>query len=1795
MQLEPIPSSLWTPPTPITQIPVETRPQLLPLDKLGWKDFERLCLRLIHKEADLEGAQCYGEQGNEQEGIDLFARSRKSDKYHVYQCKKVKGFGAADIRDAVEEFQKGEWLAKSCEFVLCTSEPLESKSRSDALIKQGDLLRPQGVELVTWDQVALSKKLKEAPDLVDDFFGRAWVKHFCGEDAAQALEGKKRLDGAAVQEWRRNLRAFYSSFFNRHDPGLPGDQFAGINADSLAERYVFPDIMTRTESSSAPSADERPAPQNSSQDVDSPSGDELQSVRGRAQVVPVVRRHAFYRWLDGPSRSVVLGDPGSGKSTLLRFIALDLLEDSPRLGDLAARWGNRLPLWIPFGWWTKKLNDSQSDSCSLEELLQSWLSSLSASHLWPFVQQALQDDRLLLLVDGLDEWADEDAARQALLNLQMFLDLRPSVPAILTSRPHGFDRLHMTISGWQRGHLANFTLEQCRQLAFYWFGKWADTRSPSELGVVPALALSNTQEEAELKSQRAAWARKRADEFIAEVEAVPDLRELSRVPLLLCLLIAFRTQNSHLPTGRFDLYDKTVDHLITTHPSHRREASRLKGRSSELKPNELRALLCFLAFKIQCDEPSGVIEDRLARELVVEYLTDPQGRFAMSPRDAHGIADDILDIGDDTTGLLIRKSPLHIGFFHRAFQEFLAATQLSEQDIEDQVSQVGRRCQDPQWHEVLLCLFARSTRPNEMMRFVQAIEPLAASTGTARVIPFDRDVASYESAVLSAHLAFGPSVTPAHILRDIATRTFRRIEEESWLPHRERLLHAALMGLRSTSLRSMVQDRVRLWLPDQMPHGTPFFNSLKSWPSAPFSLNELKADQPPSGRDLSLFQKWQLVREVLWRGLHGEDVSETRAAASTLAKLWQHDTLMGDTLMERAFCAVSPPVRAGALDALLEFFPTHPQIELAVDRARDSLDHELQFSGIVGAIKQGRQTNRDRKRLLRLPSERWGLGHSHFRGDTIAKGMMDGWPGCRKTKRACLWLLREEKNESQRKIIEEIPDGPREITVAGADWEQVRYRHEQRMRLGATRSDHSWTPALVSVLLQGYSQDDQVAAWCATQIEINWRQTKFEEYDRSDFLNQLYGSQWELLAKSFHGHPLVVEATEKWIDGESVWMMGWHGEWALVGRTAKAKAKLLEVKEENGKTSRPHFDVRVLLDGWGMADTEVALALREEAFGPAARASAIAHFLPRIIENPEECRTRLVELLRSSDAIEADTILVGLHRLRELHPPLDDSQKADWEAVEEEIVTLALRRRRRDFSERLTHDPSLELIAHFSHNPRVRAIAEEEVRANAQVAIVTREYPEQDLAVCALRCCASPLPVSLRRIIAHQIAEGSGDEAFDLSLLRQYGRDFDDHVSVEMAVGFYQRLKEGATVTQLGLDDEAVYALNAQFAGDTRMPDAAHLAQFQAVMRQGASEVLKGHMNHRRVAAMQWTAPPYAAALVFDPSIIRDYKEHDHIYWHDHHREANAPLAKTLLNHWEEHCAIWQNPAAITHYPGRQSTFEEKKFWNGLVPFIESYPQARQQFLDWARAHTFSFGDEDLLQGLAAMTPDSALFKENCLKMLGHRTIAPTLLAQHFAGDEDVLQRLTHRDDGRPKEGFSGSEIIALCEGWPDTEVLDRLLKSVRRWDEDPPAEIEMSFDLSRWAAYFTFAALKGNAKAIFGHVMPLLCQYPLPVKYDWDFDGAHIVRVLKQRVRKDEALAAMFWTKLQATNNPSAKIVLPSLLLDSLSYREEVRVWCNEEIGRQLDGDLPPEIGFDWKSFSPRPVAHCLLDLLSR
>ncbi|HEY9225760.1 MAG TPA: NACHT domain-containing protein, partial [Gemmatimonadaceae bacterium] len=820
----------------------------LPLQMLSWQDFERLCLQLARRESDVVSARLYGEPGQEQSGIDFYARLAASEQYRVYQCKRVKNFEPNVIRDAVKRFLSDEWAKRSAELVICTSDRLRTTQRIEELETQRKQLSELGFGLDVWAREDICERLRRAPELVFDFFGRSWVELFCGLSIDATFA--RRIGPAQVAAFRRRLFSLYGNVFLSHDPGL-----ITSNEDhplSIAERYVVPDVFELRDSSAEEDPSVRPYEFHSSD----PSHDELRAgawpsrrvgyqyrrmptVSSERRRVPV--DHHFAGAPD--ARRVLIGGPGTGKSALLRFVALDLLSPEPRLGGLARTWGRHLPVWVPFGAWVDRIARGGTD-VSLRDVLREWLAQWGEESLYPLIDAVLEDQRLLLLVDGLDEWSSEDAARIALAQLHVFAK-QQECPVIVTSRPHGFERLASEFGGWTVADLAPLSHAQQVALARQWYDRRIVTgQKSSETARTGSDAPNGT-----VDFQRSS---RLAHDAIAEIHEIEELRSLAEVPLLLSALLLLKLRDAELPRDRFRAYEELTHQLITVQPRRRRAAAlQTGGPAAGVRDEERRQSYAYLAFRVVLESPTGLIEERVARQHLELVLQNEDFGLGYSPDDARRLSRELIDVGEEVSGILVKRSQRDLGFYHRALQDYLAAVHLSSLPERDQLAAVAINATNPQWRDVILSLGSLMRSQELVGRLVDAIRASAHESPGLD----DTHVAE-----LLTEIATGSFLCPLAAARQILDEASAIVETGWWLEHRRRVLGMMLSGLRNRRTIRLIVPRLRAWFPERVWYRPSLFATTRQW---------------------ELDEAWPVLRSALY---NADDEFNRIAAAEELAE-----------------------------------------------------------------------------------------------------------------------------------------------------------------------------------------------------------------------------------------------------------------------------------------------------------------------------------------------------------------------------------------------------------------------------------------------------------------------------------------------------------------------------------------------------------------------------------------------------------------------------------------------------------------------------------------------------------------------------------------------------------------------------------------------------------------------------------------------------------------------------------------------------------------------------------------------
>jgi hypothetical protein len=654
---------LDAPPDSEVEPPVRTGIQQLPLGALNWPDFERLCLRLIRTFAGVEHAQLYGISGQAQQGIDIYARRAGGGAgYGVYQCRRVAHFTAAEISGVVDDFLAGGWRDRATDLVLCTSADLTRTELAEAVESANERLRAVGKRFLPLDVGRLSEELKQHPRLVLDFFGRGWVEAFVPDALAEVAN---RLDPGQLRGLRGALRTFYTNVFAVQDAA----EILGLTEEDAWHRFVVPDV---TEMREVADAMDRFGPRSADTVREAGPGSSRRGSAARR----VEQRMPLDEWLANSPRHVLLADAGGGKSSALRFIALDLLSDEPRLGDVLQRWDTVVPVWVPFGFWVARV--STHSTTSLTDAVRLWLASYDEERLWPLLEDGLRDGRVLLLVDGLDEWTDAAAAGECFRHLEVFVRQR-DVPVLATSRPAAFEQLGPPPRGWSRGSLVGLSADQ-------------------QSAIVDAL-------------QSAA-----AAGFLEAISRSGELEALAVTPLLLLVLLRLYETGQPLPRNRFAAFAAVCDFLLEDHPRRRGVVGETTRPAGDVK-----AALAAIAFRLHVSGDS-VISEADAGRASADYFTDSTAGPGLSAGEARMAAVDVVADARMRLGLLVRAGPATVAFPHRSLQEYLAAFHLSGQAPEVRHAAVAEHAPEPAWYQTVLNLIALASDTETADALIEIVE-----------------------------------------------------------------------------------------------------------------------------------------------------------------------------------------------------------------------------------------------------------------------------------------------------------------------------------------------------------------------------------------------------------------------------------------------------------------------------------------------------------------------------------------------------------------------------------------------------------------------------------------------------------------------------------------------------------------------------------------------------------------------------------------------------------------------------------------------------------------------------------------------------------------------------------------------------------------------------------------------------------------------------------------------------------------------------------------------------------------
>jgi len=1103
MQLNP--AWLISPPEIFPPPPVFTRAQTLPYHELSWENFERLILRVVRREATVAECWTYGERGQKQHGLDILAELRSAPGAFVcYQCKQVEKFSAINIRKAVDTFLQGKWACKTKRFVLCTSLQLTKTQQVAEISKQRNVLEAKGIEFELWDGSEagrLSERLKNHPDLVDDFFLRDWVRLFNGPDAAASLG--ERLDGGNLAELRAQLRAIYSTLFHRNDQGI---RLGSSRAVPLLDRYVTPAVIETREVS----ATDGVSTGNMSNSKDQQYSEERhQQTQGRSTRVTTIQeiRMSVGDWLSRHNRSVILGEPGYGKSALLRVAALQLLNglDEP----FSLPWHGLLPVWISFGGFSAAVQ--RQNGLSLEDYFDQWLHQHGADSIRPLFRRAVKHGEILLLIDGLDEGQDLHAAQQATDRLSTFLSIRP-IPAVFTSRPRGYERVRPD-GAWPLARLPFFDEAQIECFARAWF-KHLET---------PEVSGERRPDWTEFSTEQ------RTKEFLKAIRANPRVMDLARTPLFCQLLIDVFRFSHHLPEQRIKVYDKVIELLLSEHPAARVQAAGLPSPPDTPRTDDMHEMLMRLALHIQVDGGTGVISAKDCQAVFCDFLTDDINGPGYSPYEAQHKAKSVIEYAQTGLGLVVERAPNELGFFHLTVQEYLAAQAMVRKEEQKQLDWLAGVWDQSRWHEIVLAWFTimgAELGKGITQRAIDHLKRIAIGP-----------LAQLQLLRLRTELAAGDLGLSPREARATIEEAANQVETTPFPELGQELARHITLGLRSSSVASQCEERLAHWVPGR-----------SEWDRAIL---------------LQAFGNWQMSKDLLYTlklALHDESGRCRWAAAESLAKVFASDATVGEHLATLAANWPDTGVRAAALHGLGKGWPQHGALNGLADAARGSTDMNLALTGIALRVANHRHDEDDRRQMWFMFTHG---SVSYEMRDFCRLVLVQGWSKDEELRRFAMEALRNrwqhdrrlEENQILSFLAESWP-GDSEVGCSIAAWFQsisasflIHDQDQWKNLFRGFRSNKDLSPVLRRTLLDQKSRykgdhwgPDTKWAYCvigddAAKLDVLNAYSSVNGYLNKYWVVLTLMEAWPddsdirgLLAQEFHRSPGEVAFLALWID-----------------------------------------------------------------------------------------------------------------------------------------------------------------------------------------------------------------------------------------------------------------------------------------------------------------------------------------------------------------------------------------------------------------------------------------------------------------------------------------------------------------------------------------------------------------------------------------------------------------------------------------------------------------------------------------
>ncbi len=383
-------------------------------------------------------------------------------------------------------------------------------------------------------------------------------------------------------------------------------------------------------------------------------------------------------------RIAIIGAPGSGKTTLLTDLTLTYAQNRHR------RQNKKAPKLIPILIYLRDVRDlitqkeENSSKYSVNEnvnLVTAIVQQKSIQKLKPrenWFEELLQQNKCLVMLDGLDEVADDEQRKAVSQWVNQQINNYRKANFILTSRPFGY-KIAPVENVTTILDVQPFNLTQMDKFIHNWY---LQREIMSRIG----------KDDQGVRDK----ANNQAEDLIDRIKNNPNLASLALNPLLLTMIATVHCYRGALPGRRVELYGEICDVLL----GRRDEA---KGININLTPEQQKAVLQVLAFRLM-EKETREFTLELGCELIENELKNVAGSALKT-------SDFIKNI-EKRSGLLIERENNLYEFAHKSFQEYLTAVEIKESNQEAILSSHLNNS----WWEETIRLYAAQTDATNLIQ-----------------------------------------------------------------------------------------------------------------------------------------------------------------------------------------------------------------------------------------------------------------------------------------------------------------------------------------------------------------------------------------------------------------------------------------------------------------------------------------------------------------------------------------------------------------------------------------------------------------------------------------------------------------------------------------------------------------------------------------------------------------------------------------------------------------------------------------------------------------------------------------------------------------------------------------------------------------------------------------------------------------------------------------------------------------------------------------------------------------------